>query len=92
MKALILALCVTFLPMGVYAKIVGKTDGPKGSLLLSDDKCTNSPFYKWTAVDLKAKPMFSGCWFAHGNTVIFLADDGQVMTLEADSLDWSGGT
>lgn len=84
----ILLLCLA-LALPVQAKIVAKAQGPEGSLLLMDDKCEGTPFFKLEARDNRNKVTITGCWFMHKATVILMGDEGQVGTLEYDVFDWN---
>lgn len=87
-KLLAIFLCL-FLAFPVNAKIVAKSQGTQGSILLTDDKCEGTPFFKLEARNHKNEVVITGCWFLHKTTVVALGDEGQVGTFELDVFDWN---
>ena len=82
MGKLLVALILAVVPMFVSAKIVAKAVAPDKTLLMYDDKCAGDLFQKFTVVGNDNKELFHGCWFAHGESVVFLESSGQIIVLD----------
>jgi hypothetical protein len=71
------------------AKIVGKSMGAKGAILLQDDPCDEMPSaFKMTVIDLAAKPIHFGCWILNDGIVYLASPTMGQGAFPADGFEW----
>ncbi len=72
------------------AKVVASVNGDSGDkILLSDEQCADTPFYKFVVQDGKAVVLNEGCWFIHGTTVILMTKSGAVGLAPGQAFEWN---
>lgn len=72
------------------AKVVANIENQRGDVLLLDNTpCwEDSPFFSMQAQTKLAEPIFSGCWFMHGTTVIVLPEGQEPAVIPGEMFEW----
>ena len=88
LKAILLALCVALTPTLALSKVVGKSTGTQGSVLLTDEPCQKGPGLRLIVIDNAAKKLDEGCWVKGNGQVGLYAEILGAMALPEDAFDW----
>jgi hypothetical protein len=85
----IFASLLAVLALAGEAKIVGKSTGSAGSILLQDDPCEELPTaFKFTIISPAAKPMHFGCWILVDDVVYVSSPTLGNGSFPADGFEW----
>ena len=90
MKKFLVALMIALSPFLALAKIVGKSTGESGSVLLTDEKCAKDleKGFKLIVINHKAEKLDEGCWLKHEGVVYFVSDILGNGGVPEDAFDW----
>jgi hypothetical protein len=76
---LVVAFLLSLFGILSQAKVVASVTGESGdAILLKDESCENTPFFKFQIQDGKATVVKEGCWYIHGTTIILMTKEGDV--------------
>jgi hypothetical protein len=89
MKKILIALILALVSTLGFAKIIAKSTGSVGSILLMDEKCTEGPGgQQLVVIDLAAKKLGDGCWVKIDEIVYLMSPQLGNAVVPAEAFSW----